>query len=64
MLSPVFYNKKYSNNKLLGVNRFNLITKEWKTKIVALAGINQKTLQKTKMLKCSGLAFKSLVDNA
>lgn len=64
MLSPVFYNKKYSNNKLLGVNRFNLITKEWKTKIVALAGINQKTLQKTKMLKCSGLAFKSLIDNA
>jgi thiamine monophosphate synthase len=64
MLSPVFYNKKYSNNKLLGVNRFNLITKEWKTQIVALGGINQQTLQKTRMLKCSGLAFKNLVDNA
>ena len=64
MLSPVFYNKKYSNNKLLGVNRFNLITKEWKTQIVALGGINQQTLQKTRMLKCSGLAFKDLVDNA
>ena len=64
VLSPVFYNKKYSNNKLLGVNRFNLITKEWKAKIIALGGINQQTLQKTTMLKCSGLAFKSLIDNA
>jgi thiamine-phosphate pyrophosphorylase len=64
MLSPVFYNKKYSNHKSLGVNRFNLITKEWKTKIVALGGINKQTLQKTTMLKCSGLAFKSLIDSA
>jgi hypothetical protein len=46
------------------VNRFNLITKEWKAKIIALGGINQQTLQKTTMLKCSGLAFKNLIDSA
>ena len=62
MLSPIFYNNKYSNNKILGPIRFNLITREWKTQIVALGGINKKTLQKTKLLNCSGLAFKSLID--
>jgi hypothetical protein len=36
MLSPLFFNKKYSTNEILGTTRFNLITKNWKTKVGAL----------------------------
>lgn len=62
MLSPIFYNKKYSLNKILGIVRFNLITNQWKKKICALGGINLKNLNKIKMTKASSVAFVSLIN--
>lgn len=62
MLSPIFYNKKYSFNKILGVVRFNLISNQWKSKICALGGINLKNLNKLKMTKASSVAFLSLIN--
>ena len=60
-LSPLFENKKYSNNKLLGVNKFNLMSNNWATKLVALAGINEKNYKKVFMTKCVSIAFNSWI---
>ena len=60
-LSPLFENKKYSNNKLLGVNKFNLMSNNWGTKLVALAGINEKNYKKIFMTRCVSLAFNSWI---
>jgi hypothetical protein len=38
-LSPLFYNNKYSVNKILQPLRFNLITNNWDVKLCALGGI-------------------------
>ena len=62
MLSPIFYNKKYSSNKILGVIRFNLISKQWKTNICALGGVNLKNLSKIKMTAARSVAFVSLIN--
>jgi thiamine monophosphate synthase len=51
MLSPLFFNKKYSANKILSPTKFNLITMHWKTKICALGGINSSNINKIKILK-------------
>lgn len=60
-LSPLFENKKYSNNKLLGVNKFNLMSNKWTVKLVALAGINEKNYKKIFMTKCVSIAFNSWI---
>jgi thiamine monophosphate synthase len=58
MLSPLFFNKKYSTNEILGTTRFNLITKNWKTKVGALGGINASNINKVKILqKVDSIAF-------
>jgi hypothetical protein len=63
MISPLFYNKKYSKNKILGPIKINLITKNWKTKIGALGGISPVNYTKTKLLnKINILGFKSLIN--
>ena len=51
-LSSVF--KK--NKNYLGFNRFKLLSKFTKQKIVALGGISKKNLKKIKLLKCFGFA--------
>ena len=51
-LSSVF--KK--NKNYLGFNRFKLLSKFTKKKIVALGGISKKNLKKVKLLKCFGFA--------
>jgi len=61
MLSPIFYNKKYSVNKILGVIKFNLISRQWRTNVCALGGINLRNLIKIKMTKASSVAFISLI---
>ena len=63
MLSPMFCNKKYSTNKILGLNKFNLISMNWKTKLCALGGINLNNLKKLKMSKVTSAAFISLMEN-
>ena len=61
MLSPLFYNKKYSQNMILNVCRFNLIYMNWKKKICALGGISLNNLKKLNMTKSSAAAFISLM---
>ena len=63
MLSPIFYNKKYSPNKILGVIKFNLITLNWKNNICALGGINSKNLRLINLTKSKSVGIKSLVTN-
>lgn len=54
-LSPIFFNKKYSTNKILGILKFNLISLNWKIKILALGGISEKNLKKIKFTKSVGV---------
>jgi thiamine-phosphate pyrophosphorylase len=63
MLSPIFFNKKYSPNKILGVIRFNLISNHWKVKLSALGGINLNNLKRLRMCKINSVAFVSLMDD-
>lgn len=63
MLSPLFYNKKYSLNKILGICRFNLISINWKKQICALGGLNNNNLKKLKMTNVNSAAFISLINN-
>jgi hypothetical protein len=57
MLSPLFFNEKYSKYKILGINRFNLISNNWKCEICALGGILKKNLKKISMTKSKGIGF-------
>ena len=63
MLSPIFYNNKYSPNKILFVPRFNLITLNWKRSIAALGGINFKNLKLVNLTKSKSIGLKSLIAN-
>jgi thiamine-phosphate pyrophosphorylase len=64
ILSPLFYNDKYSENKILGPIKFNLITLNWKVKICGLGGINQKNIKKINLLKkVTSVSFKSFINN-
>jgi thiamine-phosphate pyrophosphorylase len=56
MVSPLFYNRKYSLNKILGVNKFNLLTNNWKTRICALGGISLNNIKKLKMTNARSFA--------
>ena len=61
MLSPIFYNDKYSNYKILNQIKFNLITLNWKTKICALGGISYKNLMLIYLTKSTSIGIKSLI---
>jgi thiamine monophosphate synthase len=61
ILSPVFKNDKYNYNKLLKINKFNLISKYWKKEIYALGGINLENLKKIKMTNSKGIGFSSAI---
>lgn len=63
MLSPLFFNKKYSNAKILGIIKFNLMSSYWDEELCALGGINLVNLKKLKMTKASSVAFISLMKN-
>ena len=61
MLSPLFYNKKYSNNNILGTTKFRLISKDWKIDVCALGGINKTNINKVKLIKTNNIAFRSMI---
>ena len=61
MLSPLFYNKKYSNNNILGTTKFRLISKDWKIDVCALGGINKTNVNKVKLIKTKNIAFRSMI---
>lgn len=54
-ISPVFKTKKYSENKVLGIIKFNLLSKEWKKPIYALGGINKGNIIKLNCTKAVGI---------
>jgi thiamine monophosphate synthase len=64
MLSPLFYNEKYSINKILGILKFNNKALNWKTRLCALGGINYKNLKKIKLTKSEGIAFKRFLSRS
>lgn len=61
MLSPLFYNKKYSRNKILGSNKFRLISRNWKIDLCPLGGINKSNFNKIKLLRMSNIAHRSML---
>ena len=63
MLSPLFYNEKYSINKILNIYRFNLISLNWRIKLCALGGINNQTLRKLKLTKAKIISFNKFIYN-
>ena len=63
-LSPIFYNPKYSNNKILQITRFNLIALNWKKKLIALGGINNKNLKKIYLTRSCGVGFVSWINKS
>ena len=61
MLSPLFFNEKYSKNKILNISRFNHKALNWNINLCALGGINSKTLKKIKLTKCIAFGFKKFI---
>jgi len=57
-LSPLFYNNKYSVNKILQPLKFNLITNNWKVKICALGGILETNRKKVQLTKATAIGIK------
>ena len=62
MLSPIFYNKKYSKNSILGITKFNLLSLNWYREIIALGGICKNNINKLKSTDSIGCGFKSLIN--
>ena len=61
MLSPIFYNTKYSPNKILSPIKFNLIALNWNIKVCALGGINNKNIKLINLTKSKSIGVKSLI---
>jgi thiamine-phosphate pyrophosphorylase len=61
-LSPVFFNPKYSANRILGIVKFNLISKMLITNLCALGGITEKNIKKINLTKASSVAFQRLIE--
>jgi thiamine monophosphate synthase len=61
MLSPIFFNKKYSRNKILGPIKFNLISLNWNCKLCALGGIKFNNLKMVNLTKVKAISFMSLM---
>ena len=63
ILSPIFANKKYTNYQLLGVVKFNLISKNWRENTFAMGGVNLSNFRRIKETKVQGIGFNNLVNN-
>lgn len=63
MLSPIFYNPKYSYNKILNIYKFNLISKNWTKNLCALGGINLNNIKKIQSTKVKNIAYKRAIKN-
>jgi len=61
MLSPIFYNNKYSQNQVLNPIKFNLMSLNWKTEVCALGGISDENIKKIKSTKVNSVGVKSWV---
>ena len=63
-ISPLFYNSKYSRNRILKPVKFNLLSNFCGIKIIALGGINEKNFKKVLLTKSDGVAFFSWILNS
>jgi thiamine-phosphate pyrophosphorylase len=63
LLSPIFTNKKYNENKILNIVKFNLISKDWKSYVFALGGVNSNNFKKIGMTDCKGIGFVSFIND-
>jgi len=63
ILSPIFSNKKYTNNQFLGVVKFNLISNNWPENIFAMGGINSLNFKRIKKTKAAGIGFNNFINN-
>jgi thiamine-phosphate pyrophosphorylase len=61
MLSPLFYNEKYTVNKILNVLKFNNKKNNWNIDVCALGGINPKNIKKIKLLNITKIGFKRFI---
>ena len=61
MLSPIFYNNKYSQNQILNPIKFNLISLNWKNEICALGGISNDNISKIRITKTRSVGINSWV---
>jgi len=56
-VDKLFISSLFKKNKnLLGINKFNLISKLKKKKVIALGGISKENLKKLRLVNCSGFA--------
>jgi len=63
ILSPIFSNRKYTNNQLLGVVKFNLISNHWLENTYAMGGINYTNFKRIKETKTEGIGFNNFIKN-
>ena len=61
MLSPIFKTLKYSENNILKIIKFNLISSNWWVEKIPLGGINTKNYKKLKMTKTKYFAASSII---
>lgn len=61
-LSPIFITNKYSKNKILGISKFNLMTLNWSSRLIALGGIKLSNFKKIKMTKSVAIGIKSFIE--
>jgi len=64
MLSPLFFNNKYSENKILGLLKFNLVSRNWKIDLCALGGLREANIRKVKLTVANSIAFKRLIEDS
>ena len=62
-ISPIFYNSKYSKNRILKPIKFNILSKFCDIQIIALGGINDKTFKKVLLTKSFAVGFFSWIND-
>ena len=62
VVSPLFYNDKYSKNQILNILKFNLLTKDWSNLICALGGINLSNIKKIELTKSNYIGVKRFIE--
>jgi thiamine monophosphate synthase len=63
MLSPIFNNPKYSYNKILNIQKFNLMSLNWEKNLCALGGINLNNIKKIQCTKVKSIAYNRAIKN-
>ena len=62
ILSPIFFNPKYSKNKILGPTKFNLMSLRWSTNLCAMGGITYENMKLVNLTKAKSIAFQRLIE--